>query len=112
MHGVQINYRSRRVPVSHPLAVVNSSLSLDGTTVHVRTHRLVLWDKIGPGPHPCHWCGRELVWRPGEHAGGNTLTVDHVNGDPKDNTPSNLVAACQACNVTRTRQRNQLGRFT
>jgi len=68
----------------------------------VKEHRKVLYDKVGPGPHPCHWnCGRtELSW------GGNTensITADHLNALKLDNRPENLVVACPSCN---TRRRN------
>lgn len=33
----------------------------------ITEHRVVLYDAIGPGPHPCHWCGKLLDW--GGHSG-------------------------------------------
>ena len=39
--------------VGHPLA------QADGQAY---THRIVLFEKIGPGVHACHWCGREVEW--------------------------------------------------
>jgi hypothetical protein len=60
-------------------------------------HRKVLYDTIGPGPHPCHWgCGRELDW-----GGISGIIVDHVNGDTLDNGPENLVPSCTSCNMQR-----------
>ncbi len=38
----------------------------------------------------CVYCGEELTVK--------TRTLDHVNNDPTDNRPENLVAACGTCN--------------
>lgn len=59
-------------------------------------HRKVLFDKIGPGPHPCHWCGVSLEW-----GGMKGVIADHMNRNKKDNRPENLVPSCQTCNTTR-----------
>lgn len=68
----------------------------------VLEHRKVLYDEIGPGPHPCHWgCGRLLEW--GGHAG---IQADHVDGDKTNNTPENLVPSCPSCNYRRARAGN------
>lgn len=94
-------------------------------------HRALLYDLIGPGLHPCHWCGRVLRWkapfippppRPplivradarGRHYAdlpaladalrqqGGELTVDHRNGCKGDNRAWNLAPACRACNGER-----------
>lgn len=56
-------------------------------------HRVVLYDRIGPGPHPCVWCSRELEW--------SEIKVDHLNEVKDDNTPDNLVPACGRCNEAR-----------
>ena len=69
----------------HPLAHPNGE---------VLEHRKVLYDQLGPGPHPCRWCGERLDW--------DELTVDHLNGDRIDNWPDNLVPACRPCNSRRT----------
>jgi hypothetical protein len=75
----------------HPLA------HADG---QVYEHRVVLYNKIGPGSHVCHWCGVAVAW-------GNTLSdllVDHLNQDRYDNDPDNLVPACFSCNVGRAKR--------
>lgn len=71
----------------HPLADANGI---------VLEHRLVLYAVIGPGAHPCHWCGRAVVW-------GSTLVADHVDDDKQNNTPANLVPSCSGCNTYRPR---------
>lgn len=53
-------------------------------------HRLVLFDQVGWGPHPCYWCGRLLEWVEG--LGG--ITVDHL-------TDVRCVVSCQRCNRVR-----------
>jgi hypothetical protein len=70
----------------HPLARSNG---------HLPVHRLVLFDAIGPGVHPCHWCGVDTSWESGE------LTADHLDWDKLNNDPSNLVPSCLACNARR-----------
>jgi hypothetical protein len=85
-------YRYVTVDSVHPLAVGLKARS-DGRTV-IAEHRLVLFDKIGPGMHPCHWCGAAVEW-------GSTLRTDHIDNDGQNNDPSNLVASCHGCNTRR-----------
>lgn len=68
----------------HPLASKKGQLA---------EHRKVLYDKIGVGPHPCHWCGKLLVW-----GGILGLNVDHLDGDKLNNDSENLVPSCCGCN--------------
>lgn len=56
-------------------------------------HRVVLYDEIGSGPHPCHWCGQALDWC--------DIVVDHLNERKDDNRPANLVPSCTFCNRSR-----------
>ena len=68
-------------------------------------HRVVLYDKIGPGPHPCHWCGKILEWkiktsvRKGILSG--SIVADHVDGNDRNNSPDNIVPSCHSCNTKR-----------
>jgi hypothetical protein len=82
---------------NHPLAPSN------GRTYE---HRLVLFESIGPGTHLCHWCGRPVTWDLSYYYGGgfDALVSDHVDGNKRNNDPSNLVPACNLCNTLRTRR--------
>lgn len=63
------------------------------------THVYVLFEKIGYGPHLCHWCRSKLLaWR----RGGSGLHADHVDGDVTNNSPENLVPSCVSCNTWRS----------
>lgn len=70
--------------------------------VCVGKHRLVLWRYLDGQPAPCHWCGRDLVWR-NQPGGVDTLVPDHLDGDKRNNDPANLVPACHGCNTSRAR---------
>lgn len=69
--------------------------------MQVREHRVVLWEKLGAGPHPCHWCDLPLDWSHGTARG--VLQVDHLDDRRGNNDPGNLVASCHACNKLRSR---------
>jgi len=64
----------------------------------VYEHRRVLYDHLGPGTHPCHWCGRALCW---DGKGDDQLAVDHLDFNKQNNLLANLVASCQVCNAVR-----------
>jgi len=68
-------------------------------TGYVAVHRIVLYDKIGPGEHPCHWCGETVSWD--IRKGPGALETDHVNATRDDNRPGNLVPSCKSCNIKR-----------
>lgn len=59
-------------------------------------HRAVLYAKIGPGSHPCHWCGKLREW-----GGAGGIHVDHLDEDKLNNDPENLVPSCKQCNGNR-----------
>lgn len=80
-------YRRITLP-GHPLADNTGRLLL---------HRYVLFEKIGYGPHLCHWCSTPVNW--GRARG--TLQPDHVDGDGLNNDPANLVPSCPPCNIRR-----------
>lgn len=85
------DYRVIKEP-DHPLAMANGL---------VRVHRAVLYAKIGPGKHDCHWCKKQVEWMRGKSA--DMLVADHVNGIKSDNDPDNLVPSCVGCNALRKR---------
>lgn len=91
-------YRSIWKP-NHPLAV--------GIGI-VGEHRLRLYEHLGDGVQSCHWCGIELRWGRGTLTG--TLTVDHLDGNTKNNRLDNLVPSCHGCNVMRGRVGHKIGR--
>lgn len=77
----------------HPLADKAGNLA---------EHRKVLYDKIGPGPHPCHWnaiskCGKLSM----EWGGVGGICVDHLDDVKTNNDPLNLVPSCRGCNGSR-----------
>lgn len=75
----------------HPVARRNGELPL---------HRKALYERIGEGPHYCHWgCGRQLWWLGVPR--GQTICADHLDGDIANNDPDNLVASCFKCNWDR-----------
>jgi len=65
---------------------------------HVGAHRVVLFDHIGEGTHPCFWCGKLLNWFA---VGPEKLVVDHLNGLKYDNHIDNLKPSCSRCNNAR-----------
>lgn len=77
----------------HPLAHASGWL---------REHRAVLFDSIGPGEHECHWCQMTVSWDESYPRSMAGLVVDHVDEDPGNNDPSNLVPSCAPCNLARS----------
>lgn len=80
----------RRANPTHPMAMKNGN---------VWEHRAVLFDAIGYGPHPCHWCQHPVDWR-AEHR-PDQLHVDHLDGMGDNNDLANLVPSCPTCNTGR-----------
>ncbi len=79
----------RMVATGHPVA------TSDG---HAYVHRVVLYDEIGPGAHPCHHCARPVSWFVPFPDG---LVVDHLDFDRTNNALANLVPSCHPCNAGR-----------
>lgn len=75
----------------HPLC------SPDG---RVLEHRFVLYEKIGPGSHQCHWCDKVLEW-----GGAKGIHADHLDDDRLNNDPDNLVPSCKKCNGDRGKKK-------
>jgi hypothetical protein len=68
----------------------------------------VLFEKIGPGPHLCHWCDKPVTWRvrSDTRLRRDDLVADHLNWNINDDSPDNLVASCPVCNAHRTRKQD------
>jgi hypothetical protein len=82
-----------RLP-DHPLA---------NKTGRVLAYRATLYNSIGPGEHPCHWCGHVVTWtvRTGRGISADELAVDHLDGDDHNDVLANLVPSCNRCNMLR-----------
>lgn len=68
-------------------------------------HRRNLYDAIGAGPHPCHWCGLLVAWDRRSPYDPDALVVDHLDYDKLNNDPTNLVPSCLSCNAARAARR-------
>ncbi|MGA5598421.1 HNH endonuclease signature motif containing protein [Streptomyces cellulosae] len=86
-------YRYVKRP-GHPLAPASGQIPL---------HRVVLYDRIGPGHHRCNWCPAEVAWSTKGAVGA--LVADHVDGNTQNNSPDNLVPSCHPCNTRRGHDR-------
>lgn len=93
-------YETVTVAADHPLRPARST--------YVYKHRIVLWEKIGSGAHPCHHCGCTVTWSPGERTRTGSLVVDHLDDNPRNNDPGNLVPSCHPCNQTRAARKNRV----
>lgn len=80
----------QRTAWGHPLA---------GRGGRAAVSRLDLYAEIGPGPHPCHWCGRMLQWTVG--IASDSIIVDHLDWNPINDELENLVVSCNSCNTRR-----------
>jgi len=69
--------------------------------VRILEHRAVLLAVIGPGEHPCFWCGATVSWD-ADRRDPRKLVVDHFDGDRLNNDPANLLPSCSACNARRS----------
>lgn len=97
-------YAARRKPVTnHRRMQYAPGHPLSGATGLVSAARKILYDRIGPGVHVCHWCGKNIRWIKGVrgHSTGAVI-ADHVDSDPLNDEPENIVPSCGTCNATRT----------
>lgn len=89
----------RRITVDGYVNVRASGHPLARRTGYTYEHRVVLYDAIGPGEHPCHWCKSPVRWE--VRRGPEKLVVDHIDGDKQRNDRENLAPSCHACNSRR-----------
>jgi hypothetical protein len=75
----------------------------------VRTHRLLLFNKLGPGEHPCYHCGMLVSWDKTYPEHADALVVDHLDENTSNNSLDNIVPSCNVCNVTRSHYRTAEG---
>jgi len=68
----------------HPLAHKNG---------YVAEHRKIVFDRIGFSLCKCELCGAPESW--------DTVHIDHIDNDPKNNNPDNLRPLCRTCNTRR-----------
>lgn len=92
LHPEGYRKRSRH---GHPLADANGN---------VFEQRLVLYEKVGPGRHLCHWCGVLVDWTKTWPRDPDALVADHLDHNRVNNDPANLVPSCQLCNYKRTKK--------
>ena len=102
LHPMRVHYRSVGVSPDHPLAA-GSRQRLHGRKMRVSYPRFVLWEKLEGESSVCHWCGRHLVWA-NKRGGADTLCVDHLDGDRRNDSSENLVPSCRGCNGNRGRR--------
>lgn len=87
-----IRHRMMRAP-GHPIAPPSGIAPVA---------RVRLYDAIGPGPHRCHWCSKEVHWIPGVGVRRqDVLVVDHLDHDATNDELTNLAPSCNACNAHR-----------
>jgi hypothetical protein len=97
--GLMDKYNKRKAP-SSPLARSRG---------RVQINRQALYEKLGAGPHQCHWCKCLVDWGVGLHDRGRCIRIlvaDHLDENTKNNTPDNLVPSCSRCNTVRSRGLN------
>lgn len=70
----------------------------------VLEHRMVLFDAIGPGQHPCRWCQTLVTWESWWPKSADALVVDHLDRNRSNNAVENLAPSCQGCNARRANQ--------
>ncbi len=88
-HTNAAGYELVKMP-GHPVAQANG---------WAYEHRVVLYDAIGEGPHPCHWCGKSVCWHTDFRRDADYLIVDHLDNNPSNNDRDNLAPSCSPCNT-------------
>lgn len=89
----------RKASVKRPRRVMAKTHPLADSHGRVALARLNLYEKVGPGTHPCNWCGRELIWKFGIFP--DAIVTDHLDWNNTNDDPENLVVSCHSCNARR-----------
>lgn len=97
----KVKWARRMKLIDHPLSKTNGLVSVS---------RRNLYDTIGDGPHTCHWCQCLIDWK--QDLGNGLITADHLDGNPDNNAPENLVAGCHACSSSRRKGNIKTGELT
>ena len=67
---------------------------------YILRHRYELYEKLGRGPVPCHYCNSPLIW--GRTKGPDELRVTYLDGNSANKTLDNMVPTCVSCLRIRT----------
>lgn len=59
----------------------------------VKEHRFIYFEQIDNNPTKCALCECPINWE--------ILHIDHIDNNPRNNSPTNLRALCRPCNVYR-----------
>lgn len=100
-HGLSKRGVSRKNGVAHRVVTAKGH-PIAPPSGRVAFARLALYDKIGGGSHPCHWCEREVEWGAPRYS-ESALMADHLDWNPTNDEPDNLVPSCNQCNAHRRR---------
>lgn len=99
-HPCYAAHRRARPHISRYITWTSSTHPMASPSGRVMAHRAILYDKIGPGPQRCHWCGKALEWINGGR-GARAVVPDHLDNNGLNNDPANLVPSCSSCNTNR-----------
>ena len=83
------------------LRVVRRGHPLADRRGRVLYHRALLWDTLGPGPHPCIYCGAPVRFDQTDQDAPDYATCEHRDGNRLNNDPNNLAPCCWPCNRER-----------
>ncbi len=68
---------------------------------YVYEHRFVYYEQVSKTISECALCRKAIDW--------DSVHIDHIDENRKNNSPKNLRALCNACNVWRNRDHTKIG---